>query len=65
MQMDLFSMDGDKQLKIREILESLDNRIQIEASLGDWKAQVRIELRNLNQILLKKLNDQDDYWNQT
>lgn len=60
-------MDGAEEelsLNLKELYEVIDNKIQIELSLGDWKSQTRIEIKNLTQILLKKINN-DDNWNQT
>lgn len=42
-------------MSLNSLLKSIDNKILVEVSLGDWKSQLRVEIKNLNQLLLKSL----------
>ena len=50
---ELNELSTDKELGLKSIFELLNNKFYIEASIGDWKAKVQINVKDLNKILLK------------
>mgnify|MGYP000613283612 CR=1 FL=1 len=43
----------EKGINIKELLEMLDAQITIDASVGEWKSQALLRLKNLDKFLLK------------
>ena len=41
----------EKELNTMEVLKEIDNKIFIEASLGNWNAKVSLNIKDLNKIL--------------
>ena len=43
----------EKGINIKQLLEMLDAQITIDASVGEWKSQALLRLKNLDKFLLK------------
>jgi hypothetical protein len=40
-------------MKVRELLELLDDTISVELNGGEWKALVFLRLKNMNRVFLE------------
>ena len=55
MQGGIQSCEEQSPLKLKELFAAMDDKIQVDVSIGDWKASLRVEIKDLTQVFLKSI----------
>lgn len=51
--------EENENLGVIEAIASFDNKFYIEASIGDWKVQVNIQIKDVKQLFSDKIAPED------
>ena len=50
--------EGGVDLGIFQLINSFNNKVYVEACIGDWKANVAIQIKDVKQLFSKKIAPQ-------